>query len=117
MSWMYQSNDAEKKQLLELVDRGPCDGFIAEVVRITKPLNLDGLKLGELLLSMVSVDNAARARKLVVCSIPAERLAQGPKGIVTVLFFPLTFIARLCWWFLSWLGRGCKRFFDAVVSQ
>lgn len=117
MSWMYQSNEDETAQLKVLIDGGPSDGFAAEVVRITKPLNVDGEKLAEMLSNLVKEDNLPRARKLVECLIPEERLAQGPKAIVTVLVFPLTFTARLCWRFLSWLWRGWKRFFDAVVPQ
>lgn len=113
MSWWFQSNDTEKAELLLLVDNGPCDGFVAEVVRITKSLNLDGQKLGELLLSVVSVDNAERARKLVVCAIPEERLSPGTRTLLLVLFSPLVVPFLI----LRGLWRWWLRFFHAVVPQ
>lgn len=113
MSWWFQSNEGEKQELLLLVDAGYREGFEAEVVRITKPLNLDSKKLAQLLASMVKVDNISRARKLVDVSIPRERLAKGPRTVAFVMCLPL----EVAFWVLQGLWRWWLRFARAVFPS
>ena len=121
MSWMFQSNDPEKRQLKELIDDYPfgdesadLDKFKQDVIAISKPVNVNHEKLAQLLGMLVSANNKSRARKLIDASVAKERLADGPKRFFKILFFPLLFAVGMVVIVFRGPYRWGKRMIDAL---